>query len=317
MEHQATLPNPKPKKLAKKNSSWDRFTNALITIVPFVGFMLFMLLPMTVSLITSFFEMHSSDFSEAQFVGFNNFISLFSGEQGMITLKAYRTTLIYCLNVPISMIIGLVCAYFLQKIKKGRQIFNTIFFIPYVCSVVATSLIFKMLYEENYGILNTMLSHLGFEKVSWLTSEAMFLPSAIIMGSWSGSGICILLYNAAMSNVDQSYYEAAKIDGASDFKMFFNITLPAISPTSFYLLTMKLIGSLQVINEMTVLAGNSSGPNGIGNSVVLNIYDMINIRLTEKGYGIAAAASWILALFILIITRVNFRLAKKWVCYDF
>ena len=128
MESQALSQNPKPKKLAKKNSSWDRFTNALITIIPFIGFMLFMLLPMIVSLITSFFEMHSSNFGEATFIGVNNYVSLFTGDQGMTTLKAYRTTLIYCINVPISMVIGLICAYFLQKVKKGRQVFNTIFF---------------------------------------------------------------------------------------------------------------------------------------------------------------------------------------------
>ena len=313
----STFDNPKKKKLAKKGGFWDSFSSFLITITPFVGFILFMFLPMIVSLVTSFVDLHSSDFSEAKFVWFENYIKLFSGDQGWKTLGAYRTTFVYCINVPISLGIGILCAFLLQKIKKARQFFNTVFFIPYVCSVVATSLIFRMLYEENYGILNSMLSAIGFEKVSWITSEAMFLPSAIIMGSWSGSGMCILLYNAAMSNVDKSYYEAAKIDGASDARMFFDITLPAISPTTFYLLTIKLIGSMQVINEMTVLAGNSAGPNGIGRSAVLDIYDMINVNLTEKGYGIAAAASWILAILILVLTRVNFRLAKKWVCYDF
>lgn len=302
------------KQMVKSRKMLDNVQNLLITCVPFIGFCLFQLIPIGVALYMSFTELHTTVISDAIWVGIQNYKWVFSQKR---MLEAYLHTFYYCLNVPFALGLGMLIAYLLQKIKRGRRFFNTVFFIPYLCSVVASTLIFRMMYEEHYGILNSLLSSIGYMPVKWLTSAEMFMPSAIIMGTWCNIGYCALLYNAAFSNVDKTYYEAAELDGANEFTKFIKITFPAITPTTFYLLTMRLISSLQVMNETVILAGNSVGPGEMANTVVLYLYDMAFTARITQGFGLSAASAWVLTLVILIITRLNFRISKLWVNYDF
>ncbi len=301
-------------KAKKKIKVVDNLQNLLITCLPFIGFCIFQLIPIGVSLYMSFTELHTTMISDALWIGFDNYVWVFTKER---MLWAYVHTFYYCIKVPIALAVGLLNAYLLQKITHGKGLFNTIFFIPYICSVVASTMMFRMLYEEHYGILNSLLGSLGYAPVKWLTSAEMFMPSAILMGVWTSMGFCTLLYNAAMANVDKTYYEAASIDGASEITVFFRITFPAITPTTFYLLTMQLISSLQVMNETVILAGNSVGPGEMANTVVLYLYDMAFTARISQGFGLASASAWVLTIVILLITRINFWLSKKWVNYDF
>ena len=138
----------------------------------------------------------------------------------------------------------------------------------------------------------------------------------IIIGIWSGTAYGIVLYGAALTNVNRSLYEAAQIDGANSFRSFVSITLPSVSPTSFYLLTTGLIGALQEFTRPQMIAGggNGAGPNNDGLTIVFYIYRRAFQYNNEMGR--AAAAALILAVFILIITAINFVLSKRWVSYD-
>lgn len=136
------------------------------------------------------------------------------------------------------------------------------------------------------------------------------------MTIWASSGICIILYQAALANVNPSYLEAAQIDGAREITVFFRIVVPAISPTTFYLLTMKLIGSLQVMAETQMLSGDSASLNWADSTVVNYLYRMGFIDPIYYGQSIASAAGWILSIIIILITWLNFRLGKKYVNYD-
>ena len=292
--------------------------------IPLIGFLLFGIIPLAMSAVISLNELHTTNLVEMEYVGMDNFVTVLTNADNY-TYASYWSTILYTLNAPICIALSLWIAYLISKSKFGKKFFRSVFFIPYVCSSVVISLTFKkMLYNFDGGILNEFLVNLGFEPVGWLIdSPWVFMIAAILMTVWAGLGWCIVLFQAALSNVDQSYYEAAKLDGASDAQMFWKITWPAISPTTAYLLTMKVIWALQSMAEMHLLAGTDMTPEWEGSSawvsdtVVKYIYNMIFVRSYQHGYGLAAAAGWILAIIVLIVTFVNMRLQKRWVNYDF
>lgn len=293
--------------------------------IPLIGFLIFGLIPLILAAIISFTELHSSNLESMTYVGFRNYLTILLNQDEGRTYSAYWTTFLYLINVPLCVGLSLYIAYLVNKVRHGRNFFQSLFFVPYVCSTVAISLIFKtILFRYDGGIINVMLESLGFEKVGWLTgSPFLFILVALIMSVWSGMGWCIVLFMAALSSVDQSYYEAARLDGASSSQIFWKITWKAISPTTSYIITMKLIGSLQAMAEMMLLSTGSTTPvwkdsvAWVSDTVVKHIYNMIFEKGYVFGYGIAAAAGWILAIIIFIITKVNMKAQKRWVCYDF
>ena len=310
----------------KRAERRDQFGSACAAAIPLLGFVLFGAIPLVLASVVSLTELHSTNLTEMKFVGLENFKTILTNADGERTYASYLSTFIYTLNAPICIALALFIAYLVNKAKYAQRFFRSVFFIPYVCSTIVIGLTFKMLYNQENGVLNFILSFLGFEKVGWLSdSPWTFLMSTIIMTVWQGLGFCIVLFQAALANVDESYYEAARIDGASSSQMFWKITWPAISPTTAYLLTMKLIWALQAMVETHILAG---GQNTIvptwGNSeawvsdlVVKHIYNMVFVNGYRFGYGLAAAAGWILAIIVFIITRVNMNTQKRWVNYDF
>ncbi len=318
--------------LQKKRSRqrfWDRFTNFIIAFIPVLGFLLFSLVPLAISLVMSMFQMYSTDFSEATFVGFDNYYTLlvenvpaltdgYTKQMSDLFYRSFLNNLIFWLNVPISMAIGLGISYLINKNIKCKRLFRTIFFVPYVCSAVAVSYSFKTMYEFNYGVFNSMLKGMGFAPVEWTNSDPMFMWSCTIMQSWKNIGYCVILLQAALARVDKSLLEAAQIDGASEGRIFWRIVFPAITPIIFYLLTVCTIGAWQSMQEMRLLyPANSSLEYGFYTPTYY-MYDMMfGFYAYTLGFGLAAAAGWILAIFILIITQVNMKLSTKWVHYEF
>ncbi len=313
---------------AKRRKRIDNIQNLLISIWPLVGFFLFGMIPMALSLYMSFTELHSSDLSEAVFVGLSNFKRVLTWK-GYVWY-AYLNTLLFMITVPVTIGVSLYVANLVTNVKSGQRFFRSILFIPYICSSVVVAFAFRMLYSETGGILNSILDSIGFAPVRWLTkSPVMFMVSVDIMAIWSGSGSCIVLLSAALSRVDESYYEAAKIDGITPRKMFWKITLPAVTPTLSYLATMNVIGALQVMEGPQILGGEvtylipwwktAGGENicAANHTVVLSIYNMSFTQSFDFGLGMGSASAWVLAIIILAITQLNRKLQEKWVCYDF
>ena len=299
--------------------------NALITALPVVGFLVFGAFPLIISLIMSFFEMHDTDFSQAVFVGLDNFKNMLDfNVHGKDFLYTFLTVGMYTLSVFIGLVIAVFIAYQLNKIKFLRRLFRTVFFIPAVCSVSVVTIVFKIFLDQNSGVFNEILKSLGFEGVPWLVgSPVLFSISMISVSVWSGLGYSVVLLQAAFANVDQSYAEAAAIDGASAGQIFRKVTFHAITPTLGYLLTIRLISALQ---QMALYYQFGYGMIGTPmwtdslyawNTPVVYLYEMVFKNSYKFGYGIGSAAAWILALVIFIVTRINFRLQKKWVSYDF
>lgn len=229
--------------------------------------------------------------------------------------KSIGNTLIMALSLPICIVIALVIAYLLTKKIKGVKVFRSIYFIPYVCCAVAVALMWELIFNQSHGILNAFLGLSRDEAIGWLTDSKYYLPVLIVIGIWSGTAYGIVLYGAALTNVNSSLYEAAKVDGANSFQSFLHITLPAISPTTFYLLVTGLIGALQEFTRPQVIGGDGgAGPNSDGLTIVFYVYR--NAFSYDGTMGIAAAAALILAILILIVTVINFAVSKKWVSYD-
>lgn len=328
----ADPPSPAARKRSSARKGLDELGNFAFTLGPTLGFLFFGAIPLVLSIFMSFTEMlNVPDLSLAKFVGLQNYISIFkdvninTGVKGVYS-SAYKTTFALLLIVPLSLALGLYVAQLINKVTKGQKFFRSVFFIPYVCSAAVISLSFRMMYDYEFGVLNDILSAMGFAKYHWLNGTKWgFLMSTIIMCVWSGIGYTAVLFQAALANVDKTYYEAASVDGASDMVVFWRITFPAISPTTGYLLTMRIIGCLQIMTETHMLAGTDGGygipvwPGGwwVSDTIVTHMYNMINGWVSSYGYGIASACAWVLAAVIMLITQINFRLQRRWVCYDF
>lgn len=309
----------------KKRNKKDSLGSSFAAGIPLLGFVIFGAIPLILAGVVAFTELHSTDLKEMKFIGIDNFITVLTNGDKR-TYASYFSTLVYSLNAPICIALALYIANLLNKVKVGKRFFRSIFFIPYVCSTIVIGLTFKIIFGKEAGVLNAIIGFLGFKPVGWLTDSAWsFMVSTLIMTVWAGLGFCIVLFQAALANVDESYYEAARIDGASSFQMFWKITWPAISPTTSYLLTMKIIWALQSMTETYILASGSNTviptwPNSeawVSDLVVKHIYNMVFHNGYQYGYGMAAAAGWVLAILVFIVTRINLKSQKRWVNYDF
>lgn len=305
----ATRLNTKKKKGINKNlSGW------LMAAWPLLGFILFGFIPMLLSIILSFTELKSYRIEEAVFNGVENFKFIFNDPNFK---KAVLNTLFYCLSIPISLILGLLIAMLINQKIKGKKFFRSIFFIPYVCSIVAVSIMWKWMFNSEFGIINNILSWFKIAPLNWLNDPILFRIAVLIITVWGGTGFNIILYQAALASIDPSFYEAAEIEGAGMFTKFFKITLPAISPTTFYMVIMGVIGGLQAFTQMHVMVpAGEIGPDGAALTIVFYLYNMAFEGVTSYGFGLSAAVSLILAIGIIIITFFNFKVSRKWVHYD-
>ncbi len=295
------------KKLGQNNSGM------LMASIPVVGFILFGFLPLLLALAMAFMYVPGrGDISRAQFAGLENFKEVLGDH---MFWKSILNTLRMAISLPICIVIALIVAYLLTKNIKGRSFFRGVYFVPYVCCAVAVSLMWELIFNQNHGIINSWLGLTRETAIPWLTDSDTYTLCLIIIGIWSGTAYGIVLYGAALTNVNKSLYEAAKVDGAGSFRCFFNITLPGVSPTSFYLLTTGLIGALQEFTRPQMIGGGEgAGPNNDGLTIVFYIYRRAFVYNNEMGS--AAAAALILSVLILIVTAINFVVSKKWVNYD-
>lgn len=331
MKRQAT-----PKLLKPISGKGRRFRNNMLNAAfamgPTLGWILFGSIPLAISLYLSFTELHVSQLGSETWVGFENFIKLLtSAEDGGYRtrmLYAFVATLCCMISAPISIILSMFIANLLCKVKWAKRFFRSVFFIPYVCSASVVVIAFRYFFDSGSGVFNSILGHLGLQPVDWLISSPLaFYVCVTLMSVWSGLGNNIVLCMAAISNVDESYYEAARVDGASERRQFWQITLPAITPTLSYILTFSIIGAFQTTGPFLLaegvvgcpywMEGGAQVTEGAWVTIGYYIYRMMSVNQASYGPGIASAAGWILGALIFAITLINLKLQKKWVCYDF
>ncbi len=305
----------KKKRMQRNIMGW------LFSVWPFVGWCIFGGIPFVLSIILSLAELHNFDITNFEFIGFDNYKWIFTDPKGEFWFSM-RQTLYYCLSLPIGIVLGLGTAVLLTRHVKLTKLFRTILFIPNVCSVVGVSMMWKLVFHRQYGVVNAILLAMGREfPIDFLGDPDWFMPVVIFTTTW-GAGAGSILFQAALEQVNQSLIEAAEIDGASKTRIFFRITLPAISPTTFYVVTMNTIGALQAMANIQILASDGRNPldpktgNSIPLTAVYFIYWMAFNQPLIYGLGKASAAAWVLTIIIVIITRLNFKLGDYWVCYD-
>ncbi len=289
--------------MAKKEERWAW----LFIASPFVGFMLFMAYLIAFAVIASTSKWTGINSLLGNLVGFGNYAKIFADKHFW---QAMVTTVIYMIGIPIGMILGVSIAMGLNRKIPGKRLLTTMYYVPVVSSLVAVSILWAWVFNYDYGLLNGIYKAItGVHGPNWLGDEVMVKISLIIFMVWKGLGSSIILYLAGLQNIPRDYYEAAMIDGADGWQKFRNITLPLLSPVTFYILITSMIGGFQVFVEVQVMTP-SGGPNYSAATVVFYLYEKAFTN-GQLGYGCAIAV--ILAAIIFIITAINFKGQNRWV----
>lgn len=272
------------------------------------GFLTLTVGPMLYSLYLSFTDF--SGFGQPDWIGISNYQRLLN--DSLFYQSLWNTFVYTFLSVPLGLIAGYLLAVLLNQNVKFIGIFRTIFYLPSIVPVVASTLLWMLIFQPNFGIANAILDFFGLPTSLWLLSEQMVKPTLVIMSLW-GIGGGMVIYLASLQEVPQSLYEAAELDGAGSLQKFFKITVPLTSPVIFFQLVMGLIGSLQVFTQAFVASSGTGGPNYQSMFYVLYLY-MHGFRYFNQGYG--SALAWVLFVIVIIFTTIVFKFLGKYVYYQ-
>jgi len=236
-----------------------------------------------------------------------------ASEKNLFFKALTNTTYYVILTVPIGIALSLLIALLLNNDVRLKAFFRTSFFIPFVTSTVAVGLIWKWIFNDDVGLLNYLLTTIGLQPVRWLKDAKWTIPTVSIVSIWKSVGYNAMIFLAGLQSIDTFYYEAAEVDGASSFQKFTKITWPLLSPTTFFLLIVSVIGSFKVFQEVFILYDGLPGP--YGNSGMTMVYYVFDLFYRQQRMGIASAAAYLLFLVILVFTFVQYRVGDKVVEY--
>ena len=298
----------------RKRLGKEEVQGILYANIPFFGFCLFGLIPLLLSLYLCFNSFKGLRLHTAKFVEWENFSKILQDE---MFWQSLGNTAFVLVAAVVALLLSLAVSALIATNVRGAKGFKAIYFVPYVCSLVAITFMWKWIYDYNYGVLNTTLMDWGWiqEPISWLGSAEFYRTAMFVLLVWSSTGFNIILLTAALIGVPRELHEAAQIDGAGEFRRFFSITLPLISPTIFYLLIMGLIGALQEFIRFQVMTPDG-GPEYQGMTVVFYLYRQLFNASGGSDLGVASAMGWIIAVLISAVTILNFSLQRRWVNYD-
>ena len=271
-----------------------------------VGFLVFTLWPVIMTFVLS---LSSYDIlSPMKFIGFQNYRELFQDE---VFLKVFKNTWVYTLTtVPIGVTMSLFLAIALDRSDRGIRFFRGAYFIPVISSMVSIGVVWQWLYNPEFGLINNLLSRIGIKGPMWLPSDKTAMMALIIVSIWKNLGYNMLIFLAGLQSIERNYYEAAEIDGAGWWQQFRNITVPLLTPTTFFVLVMAFIGSFQVFDLVMMM---TQGGPGRATSVVVHYLYQNAFKFFKMGY--ASAMAYVLFAVILAVTGVQMLFQKKWVNY--
>ena len=297
------------KKTVSKRKREDWIAGYVFIAPLVIGLSVFYIWPFLQNFWFSFNEVNK--FNVATFIGLENYKKLFTDKN--LWNATWNTFQYVIITTPITIAISLFIATLLNSDIKGKSIYRTIYFLPSVTMPVAISLVWKFIFNGDYGILNSFLSVFGIEGRSWLSDANTALYMVMIVAIWSGVGYNVIILLAGMQGISKSYYEAAALDGAGAITQFFKVTLPMLSPTIFFVLITGLIGGFQVFDSIYMLVG-------IDNPIFEQV-QTLNVMFYRNGFmygykGYASAISVFMFLIIMFITVLQLIGQKKWVNYD-
>jgi multiple sugar transport system permease protein len=272
-----------------------------------LGFVLFTLGPMLASAVIAFMKWDL--LTPPSFVGLENFRqALWRDPLVWHSLKV--TTIYAAIAVPLNVVLGLGLALMLNSGIRGLRIYRTAYFLPSVLSGVAVALLWRWVFENQFGLANTLLTAIGLRGPNWLGDGTWALPALILMNVWAVGG-GMIIYLAGLQGIPTELYEAAEVDGASWWQRLWKITLPLVTPALFFQLVIGVIQALQVFTQPYVMTGG--GPYNSTLFYVLYLYQNA-FRYFQMGY--ASALAWILFIYILVLTLMIFRSGDSWVHYE-
>lgn len=273
----------------------------------FLGFAFFTLIPVIFAFALSLASWDGAN--PITFVGVRNFVHMFKDETFRISTI---NTFYYAVGtVPTTLVCSLALAVLLNSRIQGRNAYRAILFFPYVASLVAVAVVWNMIFHPTMGPVNNLLQALGVEKPPrWTASTVWAMPTVILASIWRGTGYYMIIYLAALQGIPRSLYEAAEIDGANAWQRFRRITVPLLTPATFFVVMILTIYCFKVFDLIFVMT--NGGPGRATNVLVYTIYNMAFIWFD---YGYASSIAIFLFVIVLVITILQFRIEKKWVSY--
>jgi len=300
----------------------DGYSMLLPTII---GVLVFFAFPLAYSLFLSFTNgrLLARVDEPTRFIGLENYLKAI---QSPVFQDALKITFTFSVMVLIfSIIPALLLAVLINEKIKGQSFFRSIYFVPVVASVVGVSLVWKFLFNKDFGWINlaielfgkaTGLKAIGVVPISWLGNANYALTAVIIVFVWKTIGYNMVIFMSGLQGINKQLYEAASIDGANRWQTLSRVTVPMLSPTIFFVVVTTLIGCLQVFDVPYALGwtrGNQAGP---ADSMLTNVLQLYREAFINNSTGYASSLAWILTIIILIITAIQFRISKRWVNYD-
>jgi len=305
----AAPPEPRPpvrtrRKRARTDGIWPWLFLAPV-LIPLAVFFVWPLLR------TIYFSFTTWGFlGQAKWVGVTNYVNLFTRPDLLDALGNTATyTVVVFVNVPLAIVI----AALINTPKLAlRRLYQALYFLPVITMPAAVAIVWRMLYAGDFGLINQTLAVFGIHGPYWLSTKHVSIVAIGIVGIWLSVGLNIIIFGAALQSIPRELYEAAQIDGASSIRQFFSITLPLLSPTTFLISVLTLIGGIQVFDLIFVMLG--TGPNGLQAKTLVYLFFREGFYNHKQGY--AAAIGVVIILLIALLTAVQFTLQKKWVHYE-
>jgi len=281
-------------------------------LAPALGTLLiFFFLPVAAAFLMSFtdFDIYSlGNLKRARIILFGNYSHLLSDP---LFWKVLLNTAYYAGGtVPLVVVLSLALALALNGPIRGRVALRTLYFMPVVSSTVAVAMVWRWIYAP-FGAVNALLTRLGLPAIPWLVSPTWAMPAVIGMSVWQNLGYSMVIFLAGLQGIPRHLYDAAAVDGATGWQRFWRITLPLLSPTTFFVLVMALISSFQVFGQVYMLT--EGGPAYATSTIVFYIYEKAFLSL-HMGY--ASALAWVLFAIIFLLTLAQVRMQREWVTYD-
>ena len=303
---QLSLPQQKSIRMRRKSLRENLIAYSFI-LPNLLGFAIFTLVPMVFSLVLSFMNWDGANV--ISWAGLDNFKQL--GQDTTFRIALTNTFYYVIGTVPLTMAASLGLALLLNQPLRGRNFFRTTFFFPYVASLVAVAVVWNMLFHPALGPVNQLLISLGVENPPrWTADVDWAMPTVILASIWKGMGYYMVIYLAALQGIPSALYEAAEIDGANTWQRFRYVTLPMLTPATFFVSIMLTIASFKVFDLILVMTGG--GPGRATNVLVIHTY---NTAFREFRFGYSSAIAMVLFVIVLVITVAQFRMEKRWVSY--
>jgi len=303
----AAEPQAAPPVPAYRRGSKLRLRNALIGwsfILPnFIGFALLTLVPIIVLFYMSFTNWNV--FGKADWVGLANFQRLLG--DGSFRISVLNTLYYSAMHIPLTIVVSLGLALLLNNKLRGIAFFRTAAFFPYITSIVAIAVVWNLLFSPDYGPINQILRFVGFENPpGWLTSSQWAMPAVVIVSTWRDMGYYMILFLAGLQTVPRELHEAARVDGANFIQRFFNVTLPCLRPTMFFVTVMLTINSFKIFDLILVMTNGGPGQS----TLVLSQF-IYKKGFEESQFGYASAAAVALFLMCIVVTIIQFFWNKR------